>query len=99
MRTLTRKGYGRIYVQNQHDIKIVEAIIKEMNEFEFTYLPDDYITLFTQFPKTVYTGKFDELDLDLLTYKCYLKGVFIFCFDAGNNEFSVYSAEQLHGSK
>lgn len=37
--TLTRKGYARIYVANPQEVGNVEALIKELDEFEFEYLP------------------------------------------------------------
>ena len=43
MNRLTHKGYGRIYVDNQEDIQKVKDIIKELDEFEFGYLPTEYL--------------------------------------------------------
>lgn len=87
MNTLTRKGYGRIYVDNAENIEKVKDIIKHMDEFEFDYLPKDLIAVHTEFPKVVYTHKFCDLDMDKLTAKCWQNGVKIWVFDAGNNEY------------
>ena len=88
MRTFTRKGYGRIYVQKSSDCEKVEEIIKELNEFEYEYLPKRMFAHIDHFPEVVYTGKFDELDLDLITIVCAKRGINIFCFDARMDEFA-----------
>ena len=74
-----RKGYGRIFVEKQEDIQKVKDIIKEMDEFEFDYLPDDLITVFSEENmKAVYTHKFCDLDTQLLTRLCWEKGIKMF---------------------
>lgn len=90
MRTFTRKGYGRIYIKNIKDVEKIKNIIKEMNEFEFYYLPNNIFAYIDSFPEVVYMGKFDELDLDLLTVICAKNGIDIFCFDNKQCEFSDY---------
>lgn len=91
MGTLTRKGYGRIYVDTVENIDKVKEIIKEMDEFEYDYLPKDLITVYTDYPNVCYTHKFDALDMDKLTGYCWSMGIRIWAFDAGHNEFpSVY---------
>jgi hypothetical protein len=87
MNTFTRKGYGRIYVTETEDINKVKAIIKEIDEFEYDYLPKHLITVFSDYPAVVYTGKFDDLDLNLLTAICMDRSIPIFCFDAGHNDY------------
>lgn len=82
----TRKGYGRIYVNREEDIQFVKDKIKEMDEFEFEYLPPDLITTFDRYPELEYTGKFDDLDIDKLTALCWQQGVFIFCLDNGHED-------------
>ena len=86
-KTFTRKGYGRIYVRKQNEISIVKEEIKKIDEFEFEYLPDYFITTFSNYPYLKYTHKFDDIDINKLTAKCWKKGVFIFCLDNGNDEF------------
>lgn len=83
----TRKGYGRIYVENESDIQSVKDAIKEMDECEFDYLPDGLIAPFSEYPNVVYTGKFDDLNLDLLTAKCWTNGIKIWCLDNGRSDF------------
>jgi hypothetical protein len=87
MNQFTRKGYGRIYVNNIEDIEIVKNEIKEMDAFEFEYLPEKLITTFDQYPQLEYTSKFDTIDLDKLTANLWKNGVFIFCLDNGDNEY------------
>lgn len=77
--TLDRKGYGRIFVEKETDIQKVKDIIKEMDEFEFDYLPDDLITVFSEDNmKAVYTHKFSDLDTQLLTRVCWGRGIKMF---------------------
>lgn len=88
MAHLTHKGYGRIYVSKQEDIATVEAVIQALDEFEYTYLPDGYIAVFSEeYPKVKYTGKFSDLDMNQLTAACWSVGVPIFVMDIGHEEF------------
>ena len=77
------KGYGRIYVEKEEDIQKVKDIIKEMDEFEFEYLPKDLITVFKDKIVTTFTGKFDDLDISILMEKCWQQGIKMFCVDGG----------------
>ena len=85
-KTFTRKGYGRIYVADPTKIEAVKAIIKAMDEFEYDYLPKDFVAPFTEYPQLVYTGKFDDLDLHELTARCFAQGIYIWCCDNGHDE-------------
>lgn len=87
MNTLTHKGYGRIYVDWNDHIQTVHNIIKEMDEYEFGYMPSDIVTHASDYPKVVYTHKFDDLDMDELTARCWRVGVRIWVFNAGHNEY------------
>lgn len=70
--TFSRKNYGRILVREEEHIQKVKDIIKEMDEFEYDYMPDDLITVFKQNDvSTVYTQKFDSLDLNELQLRCW----------------------------
>jgi len=84
---LKRKGYGRIYVKDEKHIERVKQIIKEMDQFEYEYLPEDLITTLDQYPKTAYTYKFDNINIDMLTYKCIKEDIIILCIDNSKNEF------------
>lgn len=92
MKTFTRKGYGRIYVEDAELIDSVKEIIKGLDEFEFEYLPHEFITSFTNYPALVYTHKFDGLDINLLTATCWKKGIKIWACDNGHEEFMSETA-------
>lgn len=85
--TLTRKGYGRIYVDTVENIEKVKAIIKEMDKFEYDYLPKDLITVYTEYPKVCYTHKFDGLDMNKFVANCWAVGIKVWVFDAGHDEY------------
>jgi len=82
MRTFTRKAYGRIYCEDASQVAAIEAEIKEMDEFEYGYLPSKFVAPFSEYPSLVYTHKFDSLDIDLLTARLWKKGIKIFCMDS-----------------
>lgn len=80
--TLSKKNYAAIYVNKPEDVKKVEAIIEEMDPFEYDYLPEGLVKPFSEYPKTTYTHKFDALDMNALTALCWSRGIFIWVFDA-----------------
>ena len=82
MNTLTRKSWAAIYVANEMYISDVEEIIKELDAFEYDYLPDDLIKPFSDYPQVAYTHKFSDLDMDLLTIRCWERGIYIWVYDA-----------------
>lgn len=75
------KGYGRIYVEKEEDIQKVKDIIKEIDEYEFDYLPENLIAVFSGKIDTVYTYKFCDLDIAVLMEKCWQSGIKMFCVD------------------
>lgn len=80
--TFSRKGYGRIFVQKEDDIDKVKSIIKEMDEFEYEYLPKDFIGVFEKDNvETKYTHKFDSLDLIELQLRCWEQNIPIMIID------------------
>lgn len=79
-RTFKQKGYGRIYADKEKDIATVKKIIKELDRFEFDYLPADLIVPFSEYPAVVSVGKF-EADLNLLTATCWRRGIKIWVLD------------------
>jgi hypothetical protein len=76
--TMPHKSYGRIFVEKKEDVEKVKQVIKEMDTFEFDYLPDDLITVFNGKKDVVYTHKFDDLDLNDLMIKCWEAGIHTF---------------------
>ncbi len=75
---LPEKWYARIYVFKPTDIEIVKQTIKEMDEFEYDYLPKDLITTFAGNIHYTFTHKFYAIDMDELIAKCAEKGVYMF---------------------
>jgi len=87
MSTLPHKGFGRIYVDKPENIKKVEQIIKELDEYEFEYMPVGIVAHFSEYPSVKYTHKFDDMDMDKLTATCWNNGIHIWVFDSGRNEY------------
>jgi len=90
MRTFTRKGYGRIYVLYERHIIPVSDVIKELDPFEWEYLPDNFIVSWAMYPDIIFTHKFCDLDIDKLTAICWSRGMPIWCFDNGTLEPADY---------
>ena len=86
-RHLYYKGHARIYVNKEEDIAKVEQIIKNLDEYEYGYMPEGFVTTIDQFPKVVYTHKFCDLDMNWLQIECHATGIPIFVFDAGTNDY------------
>lgn len=64
----------------------MEEIIKELDEFEFNYLPTGMVAPFSAYPKLVYTHKFDGLCMNKLTATCWNRGIHIWVCDNGHCE-------------
>ena len=74
------KGYGRFFVENEEDIVKVKEIIKEMDDFEYAYLPEALITVFSdENMQSVYTHKFDDMNMTEVMYRAWSKGIRCFC--------------------
>lgn len=87
MNKMAHKGYGRIYVKDADDIENVKSIIKDIDEFEYEYMPDNFVTTFHEYPKVIYTHKFSDMDMDQLTATCWSRGIYIWVFNSGSNEY------------
>ncbi len=87
MTSLTRKGYARIYVANPEDVERVAALIKELDESEYDYLPSKLIAPFSEYPVVVYTHKFDGLCMNRLTAECWKRGILVWVCDNGHAEY------------
>lgn len=100
--TFPRKGYGRIFVEKEEDIQKVRDIIHRMDDFEYEYLPDDLIAVFTKDVRTfsdgtkhlwldmAYTHKFDSLNLNELLVRCWADGVKVFIVEGGSLDYESY---------
>ena len=95
--TFERKAYGKIFVEKEEDISIVEDIIRKMDEYEYdNYFNDDLIGVFNPEEvifddgsknfriKLAYTHKFDSIDLNELQARCWMAGVKVFCWVDGS---------------
>ncbi len=103
-----RKEYGRIFVEKESDIAAVKEIIKKMDAFEYEYLPDDFISVFSPeeckrkgdngksywFVRLAYTHKFDSLDLNEFQARCWIVGIKVFCVMGGDDCFIVYEEDE-----
>lgn len=93
-----RKGYGRIFVEKEEDIQAIEDIMKECDpeEFEWYYPTGNYLggnnkRLVTTFSednfKSIYVGKFDDMDMTKVLKKAWDKGIHCFAVFGKCNEF------------
>lgn len=92
-----RKGYGRFFVEKDEDISKVEAIMREIDQSEFDgYYPtrgykDPDEELIVKFSpenyKSVYVGKFDEMDMGLVCKKAWEQGIKCFCIIGKCNQY------------
>ena len=74
------KGYGRLFVEKEEDIAKIKEIIKEIDNFEYSYLPEKLITVFSEENmKSVYTYKFSDLNMTEVLYRAWSKGIKCFC--------------------
>lgn len=97
--TFSRKGYGRFFVETKEDIEKVKSIMREIDEDEFEcYYPSgnyfgggedkELITTFSpENFKSVYIGKFDDMDMGLVMKKAWEQGIKCFCVFGKCNEF------------
>lgn len=77
MNSFPYKGYGRIIVKTPEEKQKVIDLIKEIDDFEFPYMPKDVIAVEKQdTTDVVYIGKF-EPDLDELIQRCKQQGISI----------------------
>lgn len=94
----SHKGYGRIFVEKEEDISKVEDIIKEIDEdeFNFYYPTGEYMggnkeRLVTTFSKnnykSIYIGKFDDIDIGQVLKKAWEQGIHCFAIFGKVNEF------------
>lgn len=84
----TRKGYGRIFVEKQEDIQKIKDIIKEIDDYEYGYLPDDLITVFTKENyESTYVHKFCDLDMWEVLKVAWERGIHCFVVFGKINQF------------
>lgn len=72
-----KKTYGRIWVKTKDEVDKVREIIKDQDEFEFSYLPEDFVAVYAgKLGDLSYGHKF-ELDYYELTKRCLAVGIWI----------------------
>jgi hypothetical protein len=82
-----KKGYGRVYVQREEDIKTVLQVMARLDDYEYTgYYPKGLVAVFTGEVGLIYTHKF-ELCMDALTAACWNLGIPIWCISQRNDWF------------
>lgn len=87
MKTLTHKGYSRFYLYDSTKEQEVREIIKEIDEFEYGYMPKDWITSFDNYPQVIYHGKFSDMDMVQLQATCWDRGIQCWVFDSGRTDY------------
>ena len=92
---LVNKGLSRCFVFEKEHIGIVNDIIKELDNFEFEYMPDNWVTFWNYdsknqvCPPMVYNGKFD-IDIIKLKIACAKKGIAISVVSTNFNDDECY---------
>ncbi len=93
-----RKGYGRIFVEKEEDVEKLEAIMREIDEYEFEgYYPtgnyfggnnERLVTIFNEENfHSIYVGKFDDMDMVPVLKKAWEQGIHCFAVFGKCNEF------------
>jgi hypothetical protein len=78
---MTRKTYGRIFVQTQEDVERVLRIMKEIDAYEFEhYLPEKLVTPFSTDASLIYLHKF-EMDKNAICFKCWSESIPVWIVD------------------
>ena len=70
-----RKGSGRIFTDSEENIAKIREMIREIDEYEYDYLPDDLVAIHPGYDQAVYNGKFYNFDLDKLAERCLHEGI------------------------
>jgi hypothetical protein len=85
MTAFTYKGYGRIYTNPENHQDVVD-IIKELDEFEWSYYPRGLVTSWSEYPRVEHVGKF-ELNEEKFKQICKERNIPVFIFNAGMNDY------------
>lgn len=82
------KDYGRIFVEKEEDIDKIKEIIKEIDDYEYTYMPDDLITVFSEENyHSKYVHKFNDMDMGEVLKVAWERGIKCFVVFGKTNEF------------
>lgn len=94
---LPRKSHARIFTTSPENVEKIKFIMKEMDEFEYDYFPEDLITYSKPFMAKIgdkyyykiplaYTGKFDEMDMNELSIRCMMEDIPIYIWYGNSME-------------
>lgn len=84
-----KKGYGRIYVRHEKDIPRVKEIIKQLDDYEWSYFPhNDFVVPWTGFVDLVYTHKFEACQ-DAITLRCLKENIWVWCISQHREKFQA----------
>lgn len=70
-----RKTYGRIFVYDGRNVIKLRDIIHALDEFEFKYMPEDFIAVYDSMNCPVVYGHKFELGMDRLRFACFKAGI------------------------
>ena len=71
----SKKTYGRIFVEFSEDIERVDAIIKRLDDWEYGYMPKDFITVYDPSNRPIIYGHKFELNMEKLRLACFVVGI------------------------
>ena len=84
----SRKGYGRIFVEHEEDVDKIKEIIKEIDDYEYNYLPDGLITVFSSDSyESAYVHKFCDMDMGKVLKAAWEKVIHCFVVFGKINQF------------
>ena len=74
-----RKTNGRIWTVTEDDVRMVHQVIKGIDEFEYSYMPENFVSVYKgDLHDTIYGHKF-ELDINTILQACWSQGVPVVC--------------------
>lgn len=93
----SRKTHARIFTNSPENVEKIKSIMKEMDEFEYDYFPEDLITYSKPFMAKIgdknyykipltYVGKFDEMDMNELSIRCMMENIPIYIWYGNNRD-------------
>lgn len=82
MKTFNNGAEGRIYTDTQENVERIKQIIKNIDEFEYPYLPDDFVAVWRDGADIdlIPNWKFYGLDLQKIEKECTFKNIPCGCF-------------------
>ena len=84
------KGYGRIFVEKEEDIDKIKEIIKEIDDYEYDYMPDDLITVFSEENyHSKFVHKFNDMDMGKVLKVAWERGIKCFVVFGKTNKFDI----------